>query len=374
MNIIEIELETGHLWGLYMSLKKTVEDSHKDIAGSRTKNRLTIQISYAVQLIMEFYSMEFLVFMDYIEDVVVIKDPENPLGSSIHLYQVKTKTTDKQYKLNAIIQDKWFQKLYENALPYNGYLDEAALVCNTDIISGSSTVFKNIKNNLSDIKKDPNVRKILLAIAKDLKVDESEVDLSKYYFIRSYLTIKGHKDEVEHQFESFLQKKEPSLQLATARAIYKTLYDELDRKFNAEIDEDCSNFSEIVENKGLCSKEIKEIISTGLAIQLPDSDKLFSLFSITSIKDIKAFNNRYSQIKMDLYSEKDLLIQTKKTIRNILNEIIDNGENQFSKLLESGYKECINRDCIPSCYSEEYYLKMLIMLLAYKMCYGGNET
>lgn len=33
--------------------------------------------------------------MDYIEDVAVISDPAQP--SAIHLYQVKTKSSDKQY-------------------------------------------------------------------------------------------------------------------------------------------------------------------------------------------------------------------------------------------------------------------------------------
>lgn len=49
-----------------MSLNDIISGSHKEIAGSRTKNRLTVQISYAIQLIMEFYSTDFLIMMDYI--------------------------------------------------------------------------------------------------------------------------------------------------------------------------------------------------------------------------------------------------------------------------------------------------------------------
>ena len=54
-----------------MSLKDRISESQKEIAGSRTKNRLTVQISYAIQLIMDFYSTDFLVMMDYIEDVSI---------------------------------------------------------------------------------------------------------------------------------------------------------------------------------------------------------------------------------------------------------------------------------------------------------------
>lgn len=70
-----------------MSLSDIISGTHKEIAGSRTKNRLTVQISYAIQLIIDFYSTDFLIMMDYIEDVSVISDPDNP--SAIHLYQVK---------------------------------------------------------------------------------------------------------------------------------------------------------------------------------------------------------------------------------------------------------------------------------------------
>ena len=39
-----------------MSLDSIISSAHKEIVGSRTKNRLTVQISYAIQLIMDFYS------------------------------------------------------------------------------------------------------------------------------------------------------------------------------------------------------------------------------------------------------------------------------------------------------------------------------
>ena len=71
-----------------------------------------------MQLIMEYYSMDYAILMDYIEDVVIIENPDEPTG--IHLYQVKTKSTDKQYLLTTVIKDEWFQKLYKNAQKYAG--------------------------------------------------------------------------------------------------------------------------------------------------------------------------------------------------------------------------------------------------------------
>ena len=57
-----------------MSLKEYIELNKKEIAGARTKNRLTIQISYAIQLIMEYYSMDYVILMDYIEDITIIEN------------------------------------------------------------------------------------------------------------------------------------------------------------------------------------------------------------------------------------------------------------------------------------------------------------
>ena len=186
-----------------MSLKNIIASSTKEIAGSRTKNRLTIQISYAIQLIMEFYSTDFIVMMDYIEDVAVICDPDNP--SAIHMYQIKTKSADKQYRLFAVIKDEWFQKLYANALKYEGYLGSAALVCNTDIISSNNTqVFPNGKTALDDVTIKKNIDIIKKAIANDQDIDVGLVDLSDFYFIRTYISTKGHKEEVEHNFENFV--------------------------------------------------------------------------------------------------------------------------------------------------------------------------
>ena len=192
-----------------------ISNTHKEIAGSRTKNRLTVQVSYAMQLIMEFYSTDFLVMMDYIEDISIICNPSNP--SAIHLYQVKTKSSDKQYSFTTIIKDKWYQKLYNNAMKYKNYTESAAVVCNTDIIHNQESVFPNIKTSLSEMSIQENIKKIRKAIAKEENINEEDVDLSKFYFVRSMLSTKGHKEEVEHQFEDFLLMMDCELQVATAK-------------------------------------------------------------------------------------------------------------------------------------------------------------
>lgn len=355
-----------------MSLREQIELNKNDISGSRTKNRLTVQISYAMQLIMEYYSMDHAILMDYIEDVVIIENPEEPTG--IHLYQIKTKSTDKQYSLTTVIKDEWFQKLYKNAQKYADNVSEAALVCNTDIVNRNKTIFANEHNCLGDIKDNANIKKIVKAIADDLNISEEEVDLSKFYFVKSNLSTKGHKDEVEHQFENFLLKEDPELQITTARTIFKIIYDELDEKFNWELDENCSDINEIYKKKGLASNSIRDVITTGLAVQLPDANQLFEKFQIKSVREMREYSQRYSMIKMDMFSRKEVLINTKKQIVTYIDDAVNSELDAFPAILGFVYEKCVEDANIPSSYSEEYYLKLLIMLSAYKYCYGGGSN
>ena len=325
---------------------------------------------------MEFYSTDFLIMMDYIEDVSVISDPDAP--SAIHLYQVKTKSSDKQYLMSAVIGDKWFQKLYANAQKYGEHLGSASVVCNTDIVTSNSKpgseVFSNTRTVLDDKTVQANIKKIRKAIADDQNVNESEIDLSKFYFVRSTLSTKGHKEEVEHQFQGFLLTKDADLQVATAKSIFSLLYDELDKRFNEEISEDCSDTHEIFSKKGLDGKDIKSIIACGLAIQIPTLDKLFADFNITSVLERRRYTSKYTQIKMDMYSNISLFVMLKKTLLTFIEAENSNGIDDMPGLLEAVYARTNESEIVPTGYQNEYYLKMLIMILIYKYCYGGESV
>lgn len=355
-----------------MSLGDRISSLNKEITGSRTKNRLTIQISYAMQLIIEFYSTDFLVLMDYIEDVSVIKDPSDP--SAIYLYQVKTKSANKNYLLSAVIKDLWFQKLYENASKYGEYIEGAFLVCNTDIVESQNVIFPNEKTCLNDKAVQDNIKKIKKAIADNQKIDESEIDLSKFFFVRSQLSTKAHKEETEYQFQKFLLELDGDLQVATAKSIFSILYEELDKRFNEEIDEKCTDLHEILTKKRLDGKNIKEIIDCGLSIQMPIPDKIFTDFKIQSIMERKKYMTQYRQIKMDMYSEMEMFVPLKKLLMDFIEDENQNGADEMTSLLEAVYLRATECESIPVGYQDKHYLKMLIMILIYKYCYGDEEN
>lgn len=354
-----------------MSLLDQISANQKEIAGSRAKNRLTIQVSFAIQLIMDFFESEFIVLMDYIEDVSIITNPADP--DQIHLYQVKTKTAGSSYTLNAIIKDEWYQKLYKNALKYRTSLVEASVVCNTEVVDDQKNVFPNTKTYLTDEAIAINAKRIKEAIAKDLKIDAAEVDLSKYCFVKSSLTVANHKDEVEHQFESFILSLDKNIQLTLARSIYILLYNELDKKFGVELSEKCTDANEIFSSKGISSKEIEEIIVCGLGVQLPNRDRLYEIFGINSVSEIRQYNRAYTTLRIDMYQERSSLLPLRQSILLLINVFADMKQESFLNIRESVYQTLQEREDIPPQYSDEYYLRMLIMILLYKFCFGGDE-
>lgn len=353
-----------------MSLLELIESNEKEIYGSRTKNRLTVQISYAIQLIMDFFPADYIVLMDYIEDISVVCDPAEP--TKIHLYQIKTKSSGKPIKLTTVITEEWFQKLYTNALKYENYVGSASLVCNADIESSNKPIFHNDLTNLSDPEIQENIATIQKAIAKDQGISPENVDLSKLYFIRSHLSTNGHKNETEHLFSNFLFSQNQDLQVATVKAIYQLLYSELDNRFNCEIDEKCTSVNEIFEKKGLSSSKFKEMISCGLNIQLPDLENLFSVFKIVSISERRNLAAVASKLKLDMYSNLSVFVELKRTIFSLISSINESGVDSMPDLYDAVYNAASVSDDISSIFKNEYYLKLLIMNMVYKYSVGGD--
>lgn len=186
------------------------------------------------------------------------------------------------------------------------------------------------------------------------------------FFIRSTLSTKGHKEEVEHQFQDFLLQQDADLQVATAKSIYALLYNELDKRFNQEISEECTDINEIFTQKGLDGEYIKKMISCGLAIQMPALDKLFSDFKISSILERKKYTSQYTHIKIDMYSNMAVFVQLKKGLFNLIEAVNLSGIDDMNGILEAVYTQAISDDVVPVMYRNEYYLKMLIMILIYK--------
>ena len=84
--------------------------------------------------------------------------------------------------------------------------------------------------------------------------------------------------------------------------------------------------------------------------------------------------SQYRQIKMDMYSNISLFVALKKTLLGFIEADNLNGIDDMPGLLEAVFSKADKCESIPISYQDEYYQKMLIMILIYKYCYGGEGT
>jgi hypothetical protein len=343
------------------SLTEKLVHSKRDAGGTIAKNRLTFQISYGIQLIMEFFSTDSVLLMDYFEDIAVLNNPDNP--DAIKLYQIKTNNASRPLSLTAVISDRWVQKLYENATQFGEHLEEGQLVCNDDIMNEKTTAFVNRKNCLKDLENAAIADKLKRAIANDLKIAEDAVDLSKFFVVRTYLSTLNHKSDVEHEFETFLQKSHEDIQVVMARIIYRNLYDILDNKFNREMSTKNTDLAEIIKNKGVKISEISEDIKDAVKMQVPQKDEIFRFFNITVLKERQKLATAYTNLKIDMHKKDKVFLQFKKRVCDCIE---NNSQYSQHVIIEMVYSELSIAKDTPLPYKEESYLRLLIMIMVMK--------
>ena len=75
-----------------------------------------------------------------------------------------------------------------------------------------------------------------------------------------------------------------------------------------------------------------------------------------------------------MYSNISLFDALKKTLLGFIEAENLNGVDDMPGLLETVFSKAENCESIPISYQDEHYLKMLIMILIYKYCYGGEDA
>ena len=96
------------------------------------------------------------------------------------------------------------------------------MACNTNVVASNSEIFPDEKTSLDGGAIQNNISKIREVIANNQGINIKNVDLSKSFFARSTLSTKGHKEEAEHQFQDFLLKQDPDLQVSNCKIYLQT--------------------------------------------------------------------------------------------------------------------------------------------------------
>ena len=77
---------------------------------------------------------------------------------------------------------------------------------------------------------------------------------------------------------------------------------------------------------------------------------------------------------MDMYSNMSIFVRLKRLILSLIETAHSCGIDDMPGLLKAVYNQAVENEIVSSVYSDEHYLKILIMILIFKYCYGGEGT
>ena len=355
-----------------MSIDKTIEKTYKDMSGSIAKNRLTIQISYAIQLIIDLYSVQdYTVFLDCLEDVAVKVNNEN--SEKIYLYQIKTKNKS-NISLNHVISEKWLEQLYAVSKNFKDFDYESALVVNTDISEKGQAIFANSKSNFEknliekpDVQDDKKIiNRIKQCISESEGISISEVDLSKFFFIKTDLHTTFHKNQALLLFNEFIGRIDSHAELAKVKAFFRVLYDTLDTRFNNEINPKNTDYKEIASKKGYTKEEFISSVKSYMQESIPKNTELFNLLNVRSVGEQKEFSLFRPKFLMDLTNNDEPF----KIFIEEINLFVKNSKDV--DLLNNCVEYISSKSNISSIYKEAGYIKFATAYVYYNYINGGE--
>lgn len=255
------------------------------VAGSRSFNRLDMQVSQTLHMAIELYDeFDYLLVLDHYDDITLFNLDAEPLVVSY--FQMKT--SDEMITIDSAIREDWLAKLYAQlSRPEEWIVKELGLITNTPLevkfhlfsekgkklyreekLAANRTPFIKLPQSIQD--------KIKSDIARKLHIPENQVDLSKFAHLHTTLTIERHKDIVEKEMGDFLQGRFPRIKVDTVKAIYGTLIDLLTKRQENERLPSDAEFEVVRKFKGFTRKELSRVIDETILMSLPIFDDVMN--------------------------------------------------------------------------------------------------
>ena len=245
-------------------------------SGTLAYNRLDMQVSQSLLFAIELYdSLDYLIILDHYDDITIFDDQQN--CTTVSYYQLKMK--EKAVTIHTVLEEEWLTKLYEHLNEPNKIIRELGLITNQFITAqlkidkNGKTLTETKKVLSSDRTRFDNIntetkRKICEDIAKRKEINPEDVDLSKFIYLKTILTIESHRDLAEKALTDFLHEKHPKMALAVAKTIYRSLFEIISKKQTREIGATAS-FDIVKAHKSFSKREIDKIIDITSIIEIP---------------------------------------------------------------------------------------------------------
>lgn len=257
--------------------KKNEIEKVDTAAGSRSYNRLDMQVSQTLHMAIELYdSLNYLLILDHYDDITLFDLDSDPLAVSY--YQMKT--SEDTITIDSAISEGWLAKLHAQFSRPEGWLvKELGLITNTPLeikytlvsekgrkfkrtnkLSADHTAFTKLHQSIQD--------RIRTDIAEKRGIPANQVDLSKFAHLHTTLTIERHKDIVEKEVQDFLYEKYPRIAVDTVKGIYSSLVDLLTKRQEYEHVPEDAGLDEVKRHKGFTKTELTRVIDKAIMLSL----------------------------------------------------------------------------------------------------------
>lgn len=253
------------------------------VAGSRSYNRLDMQVSQTLHMAIELYdSLNYLLILDHYDDITLFDLDSDPLAVSY--YQMKT--SEDTITIDSAICEGWLAKLHAQFGRPEGWLvKELGLITNTPLEIKYTLVSEKGRkiNRTSKLKAEHTALtklhqsvqdKIRADISKKRGIPIGDVDLSKFAHLHTTLTIERHKDIVEKEVQDFLYEKYPRITVDTVKGIYSSLIDLLAKRQEYEHIPDDASLDEVKRHKGFTKTELTRVIDKAIMLSLPTFEEV----------------------------------------------------------------------------------------------------
>ncbi|TSB45571.1 DUF4297 domain-containing protein [Alkalicoccobacillus porphyridii] len=362
-----------------MELKELIINiKPREKSGSRSANRFAYQQDWVICKILELHktNVNYLILLDYHDDVVVLNNEKEP--DLMSFYQLKTKqpgtwsTTDltrqssgKYGKLPSILG-----KLYDCRLKFPNHTLSIHFVSNALFnVELNSLEEKGIDkrkicfNQLSSSE----VEKVIKKIKQEFNLADNPDLIDMTFLEVSDLNVNDRETYVRGKLGVFLEELNPNGKFRVG-LIYKSIFDEVKRKNNYEYDLD--QFEDLIKHKSIGRSMFEHILSN-----VDIENKYEELWNMTERQllaegipirvrlNLRSSWDKYEIQKMDLSNQYLLFVKNK--IKRTLEPYIEDTTilKLYQGILEPTYKKFLVTE--PNCIYDEFFIKAIILMEYY---------
>lgn len=296
-------------------------------SGSMSYNRFEMQVSQTLHMAIEIFdNLDYLFVLDYYDDITIFDKESNP--ETVSYFQMKT--NEESISINTAITKDWLVKMYAQLENTDWLVKELGLITNCPLVVSVTTKKDNGKNEkerklftsekTSFLEFNPvTISKIKEDIAKKKGIDVDSVDLTKFFHIRTTLSIPRHREIVEQEMGDFLHSKYPRITMDSVKTIFGAMMDILTRRQQYELLDDSSSFLEVRNKKGVSKRDFERIIEEAMLISIPTFEEILRVLSFQEDDKYKA-SYEYTLILSDAQTKSETFTSLFTKVRVLMKE------------------------------------------------------